>query len=171
MRDALGQMKVGISYGVAGRTYAINSQVQAERRPVRLMRAVLIDPAIAWKVERATHRRLCHANLPMVGREWFSASVRECVNAINVEVDYFAARAAMPRVEHHLERMTFPDRRSGRKPLVFTEPELNRAEKVWLNVKAFPTEKLVAVALQAINKKFSTARARRMWGARKYSQS
>lgn len=41
---------------------------------------------------------------------------------------------------------------------------------IWLNVKAYPTEKEAAEALKGVNKKFSTARARRMWGSRKYTQ-
>ena len=84
---------------------------------------------------------------------------------------YDMVELAMRQLSSNGRTIHLEGKRSGRKPLVFTEPELNRAEKVWLNVKAFPTEKLAAVALQAINKKFSTARARRMWGARKYSQS
>jgi hypothetical protein len=83
---------------------------------------------------------------------------------------YDMVEQAMRALTSNGRTLHLEGKRSGRKPLVFSEPELNKAEKVWLNVKAYPTEKLAAVALREINKKFSTARARRMWGARKYTQ-
>jgi hypothetical protein len=84
---------------------------------------------------------------------------------------YLLVDLAMRALSSNGRTLHLEGKRSGRKPLVFSEPELNKAEKVWLNVKAYPTERDAAEALKAINKKFSTARARRMWGARKYSQS
>lgn len=119
MRDALGNVKVGITDNLAGRLYAIHSQVGPKRRPVRLIRAYLMCHSISGRVEREAQRRLTAFVEPMDGQEWFAASTKRCYSAIE--------GAAFDLVH--------------------------------------------AVALQAINKKFSTARARRMWGARKYSQS
>jgi hypothetical protein len=66
----------------------------------------------------------------------------------------------------HLERQ-----RSGRRAMVFSADVLNRCEKVWINTKRYPTEHEAAVAMKAIDKDFSAARARRLWGPRKYSQN
>ena len=62
-------------------------------------------------------------------------------------------------------------RRSGRKPLVFPADQMNKAEKVWLNVKKYRTEAEAGAALKAINPLFFPSRARKLWGSRKYSQS
>lgn len=55
--------------------------------------------------------------------------------------------------------------------MVFTEDVLNRVEKVWLDVRRYPTEAEAATAILKIDKDFTTTRARRLWGPRKYSQS
>lgn len=66
----------------------------------------------------------------------------------------------------HLEK-----KRSGRKPKEFSADIMNRGEKVWLDVRRYPTEKEAHTALQAIDKEMTSSWARRTWGTRKYSQS
>lgn len=66
----------------------------------------------------------------------------------------------------HLEKQ-----RSGRRAMVFPEPVMSAAEKIWLDVRRYPTELEAGKAIAKIDKNFSTARARKLWGPRKYSQS
>lgn len=110
MQDAHGRCKVGCSDGLPQRIAAMAWQVAPADRPVTLYRALLLCPSIAWKTEKAAHRKLKRF---AVGGEWFSASPRTCFAAV---------------------------------------------------VSA-------ANELVKIDKDFSTARARRLWGPRKYSQS
>lgn len=66
----------------------------------------------------------------------------------------------------HLERQ-----RSGRRAMVFKDEVLNAAEKIWLDVRRYPTEADAAAAIAKVDKNFTTTRARRLWGPRKYSQT
>lgn len=66
----------------------------------------------------------------------------------------------------HLEKQ-----RSGRRAMVFKEDVTNKAEKIWLDVRRYPTEHDAGLAIAKLDKNFTTTRARRMWGPRKYSQS
>lgn len=66
----------------------------------------------------------------------------------------------------HLEK-----KRSGRRTMVFTDDVMNKAEKHWLDVRRYPTEEEAGEAIAKLDPNFTTARARRLWGPRKYSQS
>lgn len=66
----------------------------------------------------------------------------------------------------HLEKQ-----RSGRRVMVFKEDVMNKAEKIWLDVRRYPTEHDAGVAIAKLDKDFTTSRARRLWGPRKFSQS
>lgn len=66
----------------------------------------------------------------------------------------------------HLEK-----KRSGRKPKEFSADVLNKGEKIWLDVRRYPTEKLAHEALQKLDRELTSFWARKKWGTRKYSQS
>lgn len=66
----------------------------------------------------------------------------------------------------HLEKQ-----RSGRRAMVFPAESMNKIEKIWLNVRDYPTEADAAEAIEKIEKDFTTMRARREWGPRKYRQT
>ena len=84
---------------------------------------------------------------------------------------YELMELAMKQLASNGRTIHLEGKRSGRKPLVFPPDQMNKAEKVWLNVKVYPTEAKAGVALKAINRLWSTARARKLWGSRKYTQS
>jgi hypothetical protein len=79
MQAASGRCKVGVSDGLPQRILAVAWRVPKQERPVRLYRALLLCPSVAWKVEKAAHRRLRRFHL---GGEWFGASPRTCFAAV-----------------------------------------------------------------------------------------
>lgn len=80
MRDAMGLHKVGSSNDALWRRRAVQSQISAERRPVRLVRAVEVEIGTARRIEANAHRVL--AQFRRDG-EWFGASMRRCNAAVN----------------------------------------------------------------------------------------
>ena len=86
----------------------------------------------------------------------------------NPEHRYMLVEGAMKALASNGRTVHLEGKRSGRKPLVFSEADMLAAERVWLNVRKYPTEDAAA---EALPKDFSTARARKHWGPRKYSQS
>jgi hypothetical protein len=109
----------------------------------------------------------------MARMEKAGVAIKDVSNQLTTAIPqqrYDMVELAMRQLSSNGRTIHLEGKRSGRKPLVFSEPELNKAEKIWLNVKAYPTEKEAAEALKGVNKKFSTARARRKWGSRKYTQ-
>lgn len=110
--------------------------------------------------------------LSFLGRvEAKGATIKETSSQLttaNPEHRYMLVEGAMKALATNGRTIHLEGKRSGRKPLVFSDADMLAAERVWLNVRKYPTEKAAADALP---KDFTTARARRHWGPRKYSQS
>lgn len=109
----------------------------------------------------------------MARMEKAGVAIKDVSNQLTTAIPqqrYDMVELAMRQLSSNGRTIHLEGKRSGRKPLVFTEDQYNRAEKAWINVKKLPTERDVAAELRLIDKKFSTARARRMWGSRKYTQ-
>jgi hypothetical protein len=90
------------------------------------------------------------------------------LSTANPEHRYLLVEGAIKALASNGRTVHLEKKRSGRRPMVFSTDDNNKAEKVWLNVKRYPTE---AEAQTAMPEGFSTSRARKLWGPRKYSQS
>lgn len=82
MRDALGDVKVGITEDLPMRLMVVRRKVARNRRPVMLSRAVEVPSHAMGRIERRTHKLLDAYRVSPV-EEWFSVGASAASRALN----------------------------------------------------------------------------------------